>query len=216
MTSSSAPHFDADVVLIGGGIMSATLGAMLADRPGLRILMLERGEALATESSGPWNNAGTGHAGFCELNYMPDPDDPARALSMAQQYRQTRAWWQRLIDAGRLDGAFLRPAPHINVVFGERDRDYLRRRYQSLRRHPDFVQMQFTEDPSVIREWAPLVMHGRAPGSMWGRIAATRHPGGTDVDFGALTEGLTEIMLRAGGEVRFGHEVTRLRRDLAG
>lgn len=85
--TTHTPHFDADVVLIGGGIMSATLGAMLAQqRPEWRVLLLERADALATESSGPWNNAGTGHTGFCELNYMPDPTDAAKPLSMVEQF----------------------------------------------------------------------------------------------------------------------------------
>ena len=89
----NATTHDADVVLIGGGIMSATLGSMLAVlQPSCRIVMLERAEDLATESSDPWNNAGTGHSGYCELNYMPDPDDGTKAISIAQQFQTTREW----------------------------------------------------------------------------------------------------------------------------
>ncbi|MCA0156194.1 malate:quinone oxidoreductase [Tsukamurella sp. M9C] len=217
MVTHSTPGFDADVVLIGGGIMSATLGAMLAqERPDWRILLLERADALATESSGPWNNAGTGHSGFCELNYMPDPADGTKPLSMVEQFGRTRAWWDGLVAAGLLDGGFLHLTPHLDVVFGERDMTYLRQRFETLRTHPEFAAMEYTENPETIRQWAPLVMEGRGPESMWGRMAATRHPGGTDVDFGALTRGLTAILTDAGGEVRFGHEVTRLRRTLAG
>ncbi|WP_019203833.1 FAD-dependent oxidoreductase [Tsukamurella sp. 1534] len=209
--------FDADLVLIGGGIMSATLGAVLAElEPEWRIVLLERADGLATESSGPWNNAGTGHSGFCELNYMPDPEDGAKPIEIAEQFRVTRAWWDGLIAAGRLDPGFLHTTPHLDVVFGARDIDHLRRRYETLRGHPLFAAMEYTEDPSVIRGWAPLVMEGRGPESLWGRVAATRHPGGTDVDFGALTRGLTAIMAGAGGEVRLGHEVTGLRRTFAG
>ncbi|NMD58089.1 MULTISPECIES: malate:quinone oxidoreductase [Tsukamurella] len=217
MITHSTRGFDADVVLIGGGIMSATLGAMLAqERPDWRILLLERADEPATESSGPWNNAGTGHTGFCELNYMPDPADAALPLSMVEQFGRTRAWWDGLVAAGDLDGGFLHTVPHLDVVFGERDMTYLRQRFETLRPHPAFAAMEYTENPETIRQWAPLVMEGRGPESMWGRMAATRHPGGTDVDFGALTRGLLSIVTRAGGEVRYGHEVTRLRRTLAG
>lgn len=105
---------DADVVLIGGGIMSATLGSMLAVlEPQWRIVILERADALATESSGPWNNAGTGHSGFCELNYMPDPMDGAKPASIAAQFHATRQWWSYLADAGLLAATFFpgsRPA----------------------------------------------------------------------------------------------------------
>ncbi len=234
MPHQPTPGFDADVVLIGGGIMSATLGAMLAQlEPEWRIVLLERADDLATESSGPWNNAGTGHAGFCELNYMPDPTDGAKPIQMAEQFQLTLRFWERLVASGRLDGGFLHRTPHLDVVFGERDVDHLRRRYRTLCGHPLFAAMEYTEDPAVIAEWAPLVMAGRAvttgPGPagaerpliMAGRapsepIAATRHPDGTDVDFGALTRGLTRILTDAGGEVRFGHEVRRVRRTLGG
>ncbi len=214
---TTTERFDADLVLIGGGIMSATLGAMLADlAPDRHVVLLERADELATESSGPWNNAGTGHSGFCELNYMPDPEDGTKPLAMVEQFRRSRAWWDRLVAAGRLDGDFLHETPHLDVVFGERDMAYLRRRFETLHAHPEFAAMEYTENPETIRRWAPLVMEGRGPESMWGRMAATRHPGGTDVDFGALTRGLTTIITDAGGEVRRGHEVKRLRRTLAG
>ncbi|BDH56405.1 malate:quinone oxidoreductase [Tsukamurella sp. PLM1] len=217
MVTHSTRGFDADVVLIGGGIMSATLGVMLAERrPDWRILMLERTDGLAAESSGPWNNAGTGHTGFCELNYMPDPADATKPQSMLAQFDRTRAWWGGLVAAGRLDGDFLHSTPHLDVVFGDRDMTYLRRRFETLSALRGFEDMEYTENPETIREWAPLVMDGRGPESMWGRMAATRHPGGTDVDFGALTRGLTDLLVADGGEVRFEHEVTRLRRTFAG
>ncbi|GAA1089424.1 malate:quinone oxidoreductase [Tsukamurella strandjordii] len=218
MTHSTTEGFDADLVLIGGGIMSATFGAMLADlRPDWRIVVLERGDALAEESSGPWNNAGTGHTGYCELNYMPDPADAAKPLHMVEQFALTRRWWDRLVAQGRLDGEFLHSTPHLDVVFGDRDVEYLRRRFDTLHRHSEFAAMEYTQDPAVIADWAPLVMAGRTgAGEALGPMAATRHPGGTDVDFGALTRGLTAIITEAGGEVRFGHEVRRVKRSLAG
>ncbi|MFT4087981.1 MAG: malate:quinone oxidoreductase [Gordonia sp. (in: high G+C Gram-positive bacteria)] len=202
----------ADVVLIGGGITSATLGSMLTVlRPDLSIVMLERAAAVATESSDPWNNAGTGHSGYCELNYMPDPLDGAKPAQIADQFAASRGWWHDLADRGLLDqSTFLSATPHLDVVFGERDVEYLRTRFQTLRTDPRFAAMEFSEDPEQIAEWAPLVMDGRA--ATGEPIAATRHPDGTDVDFGALTRALTKIVTDQGGRLHLGHEVRALKR----
>src|SRR5882757_2573536 len=200
---------DADVVLIGGGIMSATLGSMLSVlEPEWRIVLLERADALAAESSHPWNNAGTGHSGFCELNYMPDPADGAKPAVIAQQFHLSRQWWSHLADTGLLDpDTFIHTAAHMDVVFGHRDVDYLRRRYETLTLDPMFARMEFSDDPATIERWAPLVMRGRDPGEP---VAATRQPDGTDIDFGSLTRGLTRIITTRGGHVRLGHEVRAL------
>jgi malate dehydrogenase (quinone) len=202
---------DADVVLIGGGIMSATLGSMLSVlEPDWRIVLLERADALAAESSHPWNNAGTGHSGFCELNYMPDPADNAKPTTVAQEFHLSRQWWSHLADNGLLDpDTFIHTAAHMNVVFGHRDVDFLRRRYETLTVDPFFAGMEFSDDPATIEHWAPLVMRGRDPGQP---VAATRHPDGTDIDFGALTRGLTRLITTRGGDVRLGHEVRTLDR----
>ncbi|MEN4449625.1 malate:quinone oxidoreductase [Mycobacterium sp. SM3041] len=202
----------ADVVLIGGGIMSATLGAMISTlEPQWRIVLVERASDIATESSGPWNNAGTGHSGYCELNYMPDPQDGSAPTQIAAQFQLSRRWWAHLVQQGLLDPAtFVHGTPHMDVVFGDHDVAYLRRRFETLRSDPLFADLEFSDDPATIAEWAPLVMAGRDPAQP---IAATRHPGGTDVDFGALTRGLTRIITSNGGEVRLGHEVRRLRQD---
>jgi malate dehydrogenase (quinone) len=201
-----------DVVLIGGGIMSATLGSMLAVlEPGWRIVMLERAAALATESSDAWNNAGTGHSGFCELNYMPDPTDGAKPSAIAAQFQLSRQWWSHLAAGGLLDPeTFVHATGHMDVVFGDRDVSYLRRRFETLTCDPLFSGMEFSADPTTIGQWAPLVMKGRDLNEV---VAATRHPGGTDVDFGALTRGLTRIITSRGGQVRLGHEVQALHQD---
>ncbi|WP_296395390.1 malate dehydrogenase (quinone) [Williamsia sp.] len=198
-----------DVVLIGGGIMSATLGSMLAIlEPGLRITLLERADELATESSAPWNNAGTGHSGFCELNYMPDPADGSTPATIAREFGASRRWWSYLSDAGLLDPeTFIRAAGHMDVVFGDRDAAYLRRRFDTLSADPIFAGMEFTEDPATIASWAPLVMAGRDANEV---VAATRHQGGTDIDFGSLTKSLVRIVADHGGQIRFGHEVRDL------
>ncbi|WP_337110087.1 malate dehydrogenase (quinone) [Prescottella equi] len=205
-----------DVVLIGGGIMSATLGALIAKlEPDWSIIVLERLDALAEESSGSWNNAGTGHAGLCELNYMPDPEDPSRAEEIARQFQLSRQLWASLVDSGDIPAAasFVNPTPHMDVVFGDRDVAYLRRRFATLRRLPLFSAMEFSEDPDVIREWAPLVMGGRDRSVP---MAATRYEGASDVDFGALTKTLIGVSAAHGADVRLGHEVTRLRRTVDG
>jgi malate dehydrogenase (quinone) len=202
---------EADVVLIGGGIMSATLGSMLSMlEPDWRIALLERTDALAVESSGPWNNAGTGHSGFCELNYMPDPEDATKPAAIARQFHLSRQWWSYLVEHGLLDpDTFIHSAPHLDVVFGAHDVDYLRRRHSTLAAEPAFAAMEFSEDPTIIAHWAPLVMNGRSPGEP---VAATRHPDGTDIDFGALTRGLTQLVTGRGGRLRLAHEVRSLRR----
>ncbi|CPW37758.1 Probable malate:quinone oxidoreductase [Mycobacteroides abscessus] len=213
--ASQAHPIGADVVLIGGGIMSATLGSMLSIlAPEWRIVLLERSDALATESSGPWNNAGTGHTGFCELNYMPDPGDGAKAAAIARQFHLSRQWWSYLADHALLrPDTFIHPAAHMDVVFGHRDANYLRQRYETLAADPMFSGMRFSDDPATIERWAPLVMRGRTPGEP---IAATLHPEGTDVDFGALTAALTRIVTDRGGQLRLGHEVRALRQRIDG
>jgi malate dehydrogenase (quinone) len=206
---------DVDVVLVGGGIMSATLGAMIAVlQPDWRIVLLEKSDAIASESSDPWNNAGTGHAGFCELNYMPNPRDGLKAASIAQQFQISREWWAHLAEAGLLDPAtFIHHTPHMDVVFGQTDVDYLRRRYATMVTDPMFEGLEFSENPTTIRAWAPLMMNGRSSAEP---IAATRHPNGTDVDFGALTRSLVGIVTDRGGQVLLGHDVRNLRKESTG
>ncbi|GFZ78031.1 malate:quinone oxidoreductase [Nesterenkonia alkaliphila] len=200
---------EADIVLIGGGIMSATLGAMITLlQPDWRIVLLERSNSLATESSDPWNNAGTGHSGFSELNYMPDPTDGSKPAEIARQFHITRQWWAHLVESGLLDPSeFIHTSPHMDVVFDRRGVDYLRQRYQTLITDPFFAGLEYSEDPARIANWAPLIMEGRVDD---GPIAATRHVHGTDVDFGALTRALTSIITDRGGKVLLGHDVSSL------
>ncbi|TQK27777.1 malate:quinone oxidoreductase [Arthrobacter sp. SLBN-53] len=200
-----------DLALIGGGIMSATLGAMLALlQPDWRVSIVERADDIATESSHPWNNAGTGHSGYCELNYMPDPADAGTPAAIAEQFALSRRWWAHLVDTGLLEPGFVTTAPHMDVVFGDRDIAYLRRRFDTLRTVAAFAEMRYSQDPAVIAEWAPLVMAGRDPAQ---RVAATWHPAGTDIDFGALTRDLARLIT---GDTLLGHEVRTLTRTPGG
>lgn len=205
-----------DVVLVGGGIMSATLGALLAKlQPDWSVALLERLGELAGESSNAWNNAGTGHSGLCELNYMPDAGDPAKAEDIGRQFHLSRQFWASLVEDGHVHdpASFINPTPHMDVGFGERDIAYLRERFETLRHLPLFAAMQYTEDPETVREWAPLLMDGRNDAEA---VAATRYEGGSDVDFGALTHTLVRVMTSGGARVHLRHEVTSLARGSDG
>ena len=216
-TSSTATH---DVVLIGGGIMSATLGVLLQKlEPTWSIALYESLDQAGLESSDPWNNAGTGHAALCELNYSPmDKNgrvDVTKALGINEQFWTTRQFWSSLVADGTLKDpkSFINPLPHMSFVWGDDHADYLRTRYEAMSAQPVFAGMEHSEDPEQIRAWAPLLIEGREPGQ---RLAASRNTGGTDVDFGSLTRQLITAMAGAGAEVRFGHKVTGLTRGTDG
>lgn len=210
-----------DVVLIGGGIMSATLGTLLHElQPDWKILAFERLGDVAEESSNPWNNAGTGHAALCELNYMPQPKDgspldPAKAISINEQFQQSRQFWATLVDRGILGepSTFINPTPHMTFVRGEKNVVYLKERYEVLRRQPLFAGIEYSEDSRVINQWAPLLMQRRRKGEPF---AATRVPAGTDVDFGALTRQLFDHLASSGVGVRVNHEVRSLKKQSDG
>jgi len=214
---SELPTGDFDVLLIGGGIMSATLGTLIAElQPTWKIGVFERLHDVALESSNAWNNAGTGHAALCELNYMPEGADgsvdPAKAISINEQFQQSRQFWSTLVERGTLDApsTFINSAPHMTFVRGEKDVAYLKKRYEALREEPLFAGIQYSEDSRVINTWAPLLMQKRRKGEPF---AATRVPAGTDVDFGALTRQLFESLAERGAEVRTNTEVRRLQRQ---
>src|SRR6478752_3396793 len=209
-----------DVVLIGGGIMSATLGTLLSElQPDWKITVIERLGDVGLESSNAWNNAGTGHAALCELNYMPEgPDgsvDPAKAISINEQFQQSRQFWASLVEAGVLDApkTFINTTPHMTFVQGEKDVEYLRKRYEALKTEPLFAGIQFSEDSRVINQWAPLLMQKRSAGEPF---AATRVPAGTDVDFGALTHQLFDNLRNRGVDVVLNREVRRLKKQSDG
>lgn len=215
-TPPAAPDEVIDVVLIGGGIMSATLGTLLKEvQPDWKIVVYERLSEAAQESSNAWNNAGTGHAALCELNYMPEgPDgslDPAKAIAINEQFQQSRQLWSSLVEKGVLDepSTFINATPHMTFVTGEKDVAYLRKRYEVLKQQPLFAGIEYSEDSRVINQWAPLLMKKRKKGEPF---AATRVPSGTDVDFGALTRQLFDDLVDKGAEVVTNREVKKIRR----
>jgi malate dehydrogenase (quinone) len=210
----------ADVVLIGGGIMSATLGAFLKQlEPNWTISLFEKLDEPGLESSGPWNNAGTGHAALCELNYSPAAKDgsvdPAKALLINEQFQLSRQFWSHLVTNGLIGSpkGFINTVPHMSFVIGEENTKFLRTRYEALKPNPLFRSMEYSEDHAQIAKWAPLIVKGRDPKQ---RIAATRAAEGTDVDFGALTRELTTYLGNNGVEVNYGHDVSGIKRAPGG
>jgi malate dehydrogenase (quinone) len=205
-----------DVALIGGGIMSATLGALLKQlQPDWSIRVYEALNDVAQESSNPWNNAGTGHSALCELNYTPQkPDgtiDITSAVKINEQFQISRQFWTFLVDAGALPQPdnFINSTPHMSFVWGKDNVEYLRKRNEALAGHPLFRGMEFSDDPEKIKEWAPALVAGRPKGEP---IGATHILAGTDVDFGALTRNLLDYLTSNGVELNLGHHVTGLRR----
>lgn len=206
-----------DVVLIGAGVMSVTLATYLQElEPDWRIEMYERLDGVSLESSDGWNNAGTGHSGFAELNYTPEREDgsieTARAVDIAEQFEISRQFWSHQVDAGRLGTPtdFINATPHMSFVWGDANIDYLRRRHAALSKEPLFNGMVYSEDPAQIAAWAPLMMQGRDPAQ---KIAATWMPLGTDVNFGVITRQLTQALERSPNfGLHLRHEVRQLKR----
>ncbi|WP_443944650.1 malate:quinone oxidoreductase [Pedobacter sp. AW1-32] len=212
---------DADVILIGAGIMSATLGVLLKElEPNLSIEIYERLDVAAAESSDAWNNAGTGHSAFCELNYTPEKKDGTveinKAIQIAEQFEVSKQFWSFLVDKGMISSPenFIRKVPHMSFVWGEKNVEYLRKRFQALQKSDLFNDMEFTEDFSVIEKWAPLIVDGRDTGS---KVAATKMDLGTDVNFGSLTRDLFgTLKSKTGVGLHFNSDIRNLKKDRNG
>lgn len=210
-----------DVLLIGAGIMSATVGTLLkALEPTLRIALFERLDHVAGESSDARNNAGTGHSALCELNYTPQRDDGSidlkKAFTIMEAFETSKQLWASLVERGVLPdpGAFIRPVPHLSFVQGEAEVDFLRARHQALNQSHLFAGMKYSEDPLELARWMPLMMTARPPGQ---RLAATWSSLGTDVDFGALTRALVAHLAQQPGVRLFlDHHVHELEQDSDG
>ena len=209
-----------DYVLIGAGIMSATYGVYLKLlNPELNIAVVERLEGPALESSDVWNNAGTGHAALCELNYMPDSSDgsipsAAKAIDINEQFVMSRQLWAYFVEQGILGDpkSFINSVPHMTFVRGVKDVDYLRRRHRALKDQPLFEGMEYSEDFSKIKQWTPLLIEGREDEV----IAATKIDSGTDVDYGEMTRQMISWLQENGVELITNTDVIRLRKLLDG
>jgi len=215
------PHAatDPDVVLVGAGIMSATLAVLLKELdPALNLEVFESLPDPAEESSDAWNNAGTGHAALCELNYTPERADGSidisKALDVNVEFDLSRQLWSHLVKKGVLaPQSFIHPVPHMSFVRGAENVAFLKKRYAALTAHHCYRGMEYTEDRQELGEWVPLVMEGRASEP----VAATRMVTGADVDYGALTRNLLGYLQTLGGvAVHYSHRVRDIRREPGG
>nr|WP_315211093.1 malate:quinone oxidoreductase [uncultured Flavobacterium sp.] len=205
-----------EVVLIGAGIMSATLGLILKElQPDIKIEIYERLDMAAAESSDAWNNAGTGHSAFCELNYTPESEDgsinPKKAISIAESFEVSRQFWAYLVQQNKVSSPenFIKSIPHMSFVWGEKNVEYLKTRFEALHSNPLFKQMVFSTDFAQLKEWMPLVMEGRNESE---KVAATSMAIGTDVNFGELTRNIFSYLSKLEGvTMYFNHEVQKLR-----
>lgn len=209
-----------DVILIGAGIMSATLGTLLKQLvPDWEITVFEKLANAGEESSNEWNNAGTGHAALCELNYTTEkPDgsvDVSKAIKINEQFQVSMQFWSYLVNSNLIRNPqdFIAPLPHMSFVQGEKDVSFLKKRFKALSNNPLFRNMEFSDDPDKLMEWIPLMMKDRPANEP---IAATRIESGTDVNFGALTRILFEQLNGQGVDIKYKHSVDNIKRTSDG
>lgn len=218
-SSVSQKVIKTDVALIGAGIMSATLGALIRQlEPNWSISLFERLDAAAAESSDPWNNAGTGHSALCELNYTPaDANgdiDITKALNINEQFQVSRQFWAHGVDNGMLGAPneFINPIPHVSFCHGASGVDYLRKRHAALSSQTLFEGMEFIDDNAAFAERLPLMGAGRDYSDP---VALNWFTQGTDVDFGALSQQLLNYVGRD-ADLYYGHEVRNLTKQSDG
>ena len=209
-----------DVVLIGAGIMSATLGTLLRLlEPDWSITMIERLDGAAAESSDPWNNAGTGHSALCELNYTPEnPDgsiDISKAIAVNEQFQVSRQFWAHAVENGVLTDvrSFINPVPHVSFVHGAERVEYLRKRRDTLATNPLFASTEFIDDPDEFARRLPFMAAKR---DFSDPVALNWTTDGTDIDFGSLSKQLIGYGVRNGTTALFGQEVRNLSRESDG
>jgi malate dehydrogenase (quinone) len=218
MNTMTTPTNHPDVVLVGAGIMSATLAVILKElNPTLKIEMYEVLGSEAQESSNAWNNAGTGHAALCELNYTPQKSDGSidisKALQVNTEFDLSRQLWAYLVKKGSIKDpqSFIHPVPHFSFVRGSENHAFLKKRFEALSAHPLYYGMEYSDDRRQIKEWIPLVMEGRDSSE---QVASTRMLTGTDVDYGALTTDLLNSLKgQEGFSIHFFSRVQDPRRD---
>jgi malate dehydrogenase (quinone) len=209
-----------DVILIGAGIMSATLGTLLKELvPEWEIKVFEKLPNAGEESSNEWNNAGTGHAALCELNYTVErPDgsvDISKAITINEQFQVSMQFWSYLVNRKLVQNPeeFIMALPHMSFVQGEQNVAFLKKRFEALTNNPLFEGMEFSDDPEKLKEWIPLIMQDRIPNEP---IAATKIDSGTDVNFGALTRMLFDHLESKNVDVNYKHSVTDINRTSDG
>ncbi len=197
--------------LIGAGIMSATLAILLKKlQPNAKIIIYERLHKIGAESSAAWNNAGTGHSGFCELNYTPEKNgaiDLTKALRISEQFEISKQLWAYLKTNKELNPktAFINDIDHMSLVWGKENREFLKKRFHAMQKYPIFENMEFTEDFETMKSWVPLMMKNRKNSN---DVAMTRMAIGTDVNFGAITRGMIANLEKSDNVVvKLGYEI---------
>jgi len=209
-----------DVILIGGGIMSATLGSLLKELvPDWKITVFERLASTGEESSNEWNNAGTGHAALCELNYtVEQPDgsiDISKAIKINEEFQLSKQFWAYLVNSKLIlnPQEFIVPLPHMSMIQGDQNVAFLKKRFEALSNIPLFQGMEFSDDPRKLMEWIPLIMKDR---DLNKPIAATRIESGTDVNFGALTRMMFKHLKSKDVDIKFKQNVDDVKRTEGG
>ncbi|KZO01310.1 malate:quinone oxidoreductase [Pseudobacillus badius] len=209
-----------DVILIGAGIMSATLGTLLKElAPDWNITVFEKLADAGEESSNEWNNAGTGHAALCELNYTSEKSDGSvditKAIKVNEQFQVSMQFWSYLVKSQLINNPqeFIMPLPHVSMVQGEENVAFLKRRFEAMSKNPLFKGMEFSDDAEKLKEWIPLIMQDRPADEA---IAATKIDTGTDVNFGALTRMLIDHLKTKNVEVNYNHSVESVKRTKDG
>ncbi|WP_163852859.1 malate:quinone oxidoreductase [Paenibacillus elgii] len=209
-----------DVILIGAGIMSATLGTLLKELvPDWNITVFEKLATAGEESSNEWNNAGTGHAALCELNYTVEKQDGSidisKAIKINEEYQVSKQFWSYLVKSNLIRNPqdFIMPLPHLSLVQGEDNVTFLKKRFEALSDNPLFQGMEFSDDPGKLMEWIPLIMNGRTTDEP---MAATRIESGTDVNFGALTRMLFDHLKSKNVDIKYKHSVDDIKRTSDG
>ncbi|MCO5248632.1 MAG: malate dehydrogenase (quinone) [Chitinophagales bacterium] len=208
---------DTHVVMIGAGIMSATLAVMLNKmNPQIKITIFEKLDAISAESSDPLNNAGTGHSGFCELNYTPEDEngniDITKAVDTALAFEKSKEFWSFLIELGFFNSPekFIRSVPHMSIVWGEDDVRFLKKRWNEMKQHPLFSSMEFSDDHEKLREWIPLIMKDRKEDEV---MACTHMALGTDVNYGALSHMLIlNLVMEESVDLQIAHKVKDIKK----
>eukprot|EP00746_Dinoflagellata_sp_MGD_P005189 gnl/MRDRNA2_/MRDRNA2_110042_c0_seq1.p1 gnl/MRDRNA2_/MRDRNA2_110042_c0~~gnl/MRDRNA2_/MRDRNA2_110042_c0_seq1.p1 ORF type:complete len:657 (+),score=123.22 gnl/MRDRNA2_/MRDRNA2_110042_c0_seq1:281-1972(+) len=196
--------------------MSLSVAVMLQRLdPNIKMCLLERMPAVAQESSNAWNNAGTGHSAYCELNYTPEDSQGnvniKKAIDIAEMFAESKQWWSYLLSEGIIDKpvkTFLNKSPHHAFCYGDKDVKFLHTRWTEMTKHPLFKDMTYTEDRGLLEEWVPVMMDGR-PESQ--RVALTKMERAADMNFGALTDHLLVAYLKAGGDVKFDVDVSAMK-----
>ena len=207
---------EADVVLVGAGIMSATLGAMLRQlEPNWSQVIFERLDGAAQESSSPWNNAGTGHSALCELNYTPEKNgkiDISKAVGINEKFQVSRQFWAHQVEQGILSDPeeFINAVPHVSFGTGADQVEYIKNRYNALKDHPLFAGMEYTEDREIFSEKLPLMAQGRDFSTP---VAISWINEGTDINYGSQTKQFLKAAQDGGTDIRYGHEVKDITQD---